>query len=533
MPNPSPPSSFSWLGRAVLALVTLGISLPAGAAERWVPLGPIGGMARQLAQRPSDPSRLYAATERVGLFASRDGGRSWQSIRAGLPEGYLLKLAVAPRDPDTLLATTYGGTPFDQVWHSEDGGTTWSPAARPPASPVFSLPIADFLFASGEPRTVYASTENGIFRSLDGGSTWDSWALQNIPTGALAQPAQTPATFFAAGNDLGDFHGAIYRSDDSGLTWRETPSVGGPGFAELPERLFFGAGVLYAQWSHALYSSSDGAITWSLAARLPNLSALDFAIAPSGTFYAATETGVYSSADGAHWSPPEVTSVDQASPRDGLSHLAVVSGGPRPGSEVVIAGGRRGFWRSADRGATWRPASRGIAVHDVLDLTVLPDSQGTVLGSFDEGLFRIDREGDSWRRHLERAFRRRLPGGFHLRSGASPGGVPGDVLRSRQDDGWRRSLDDTCRGSRPSSWAPMHRRCSSIRKPALSTSEPNPWASSAAPAPAARSAGSTAACRSTRSPVKIWSPIRRSRGCSTRGRSVRACSGWKIADEPF
>ncbi len=395
MKPPRPLGSALW----PLALV-LGLGSPAAptrAAERWVPLGPAGGMVRQLAQSPSDPARLYAATERVGLFASRDGGRSWRSIRAGLPGGYLLKLAVAPRDPDTLLATTYGGTPFDQVWHSEDGGSTWSRGTTARGRRLLP-PRRRFSVRFRRPANgVRLDRERDLpqpGRRFDLGFLGAAKRSYGRPraTGAdardLLRGRQRPRRF--SWRDLSQRRLWPHLAGDAERRWSGPRRAAGA--------VFFRAGVLYAQWSHALYSSTDGATTWSLAARLPTLSALDFAIAPSGTFYAATETGVYSSADGAHWSPSEVTSVDQATPRDGLSHLAVVSGGPRPGSETVIAGGRRGFWRSADRGASWRPASRGIAVHDVLDLAVLPNSQGTLLGSFDEGLFRIDREDDSWRR---------------------------------------------------------------------------------------------------------------------------------------
>ncbi|HEV7672665.1 MAG TPA: hypothetical protein VGS22_29445, partial [Thermoanaerobaculia bacterium] len=170
-----------------------------------------------------------------------------------------------------------------------------------------------------------------------------------------------------------------------------------------PEELFLHARTLYARTEGSLYRSTDRAATWRLAARLPTLEALDFAIAPSGTIYAATATGVYSSADGVSWSPPEASSVDQAAPKDWIFQLVLVPGGARPDGETVIAGGRRGVWRSTDRGASWKPASRGIAVHFVESLIVIPNPEGTVLGTFGDGLYRIDREGRSWQRLLPQA----------------------------------------------------------------------------------------------------------------------------------
>ncbi|HEV7668490.1 MAG TPA: hypothetical protein VGS22_08210 [Thermoanaerobaculia bacterium] len=394
-----PGSGLRTLKSALVALaLTLGggLAVPAAATERWVSVGPVGGMIRLLAQAPSDPERLYAATERFGVYRSRDGGLSWRSVRGNLEGSTILALAVAPSDSEVLLATTYGGSPRRPLWRSQDGGASWVPAVRPPKhGHTFLFPYG-FVFAPGSAQTVYAGTERGVFRSLDGGSTWDSWALPDLVVFALARDGRTPTTWFVAGRGFDDFHGAIYRSDDDGTTWRETPSAGGPGFGDPPVRLFFRAGALYAQWAGALYRSTDGAATWSLAAGLPDVYAVELDFSPSGSIYAATDAGVYSSTDGTHWSPPIVTSIDQASPRDATSQLAFLS--EAGAGETVIATGRRGVWRSTDRGGSWQAASRGIAAHDVHRLTVIPNPQGTVIGSFEDDLYRIDRAGDKWQR---------------------------------------------------------------------------------------------------------------------------------------
>ncbi|HEV7672664.1 MAG TPA: hypothetical protein VGS22_29440 [Thermoanaerobaculia bacterium] len=377
---------------ALVALaLAAGLAVPAAAVERWVPLGPSGGIVRLLTQAPSDPERLYAATDPAGIFRSRDGGRSWQSIRRGLEGPEIVRFAVDPGDSDFVLASAFGRSA--QMWRSENGGSTWTPAARPPEGAAH-----DLLFDASAPRTIYAATESGIVRSLDRGSTWNSWALPNVFTLAISRDPAAPATWFASGFEPGGLLRGIFRSDDGGVTWRVTGSVGGPGFNELPERLFFHTGNLYAQWQGALYRSTDGATTWSLAARPPTFYAYDFALSPSGSIYAATDTGVYSSTDGVSWSPPEATPIDQASPSDRISRLALLPGDSGAGSETVIAAGRRGIWRSPDGGDTWRAASRGIGARIVGNLTVIPNPKGTVLATFEDGLFRIDRDGRSWRR---------------------------------------------------------------------------------------------------------------------------------------
>ncbi|HXU34051.1 MAG TPA: hypothetical protein VN851_26055 [Thermoanaerobaculia bacterium] len=394
-PNPNP--KVRTLGRALLTLlVAAGLSSSAQAAPHWVSIGPVGGAVNRLAQAPSDPLRLYAVTFPAGLFGSRDGGISWQSINRGLEGREVRHLAIDPANPDVVLANTQGGDPYFQVWRSENGGATWVPSAKPPQGDGFYLETYDTLFDSLAPRTVYAATAFGIYRSLDGGSSWDSWALPELVTIAIARDPAAPAVWFASGQATSGSEYGLYRSDDGGITWHATPRTGAPE-STLPDRLFFRAGALYAVWSGALYRSTDGASTWSLAARLPTISANDFRFSPSGKIYAATYLGVYSSTDGVHWSPAETTSTEQSSPRDSIVGVA-----PMPG-DTVVAAGQRGVWRTTDGGRVWRAASRGLAVRGVGSLIVVPNPQGTVLGGFEEGLFRTERDGRAWQR-LPRQF---------------------------------------------------------------------------------------------------------------------------------
>ncbi len=383
------------------ALFSLGLAAgllasPAAAAERWISIGPVGGIVRQVAQSASDPMRLYAATEPSGLFRSRDGGRSWQSIDRGLEGVEVHELAVDPGNGDFVLASS-GGAAAPQIWRSTNGGQSWTAALRPPFADGFTRGAFDLLFEPVSPGTVYAATAKGLFRSLDRGATWDSWALPQLLAIAIARDPAASAVWYTSAVEPNGANGAVYRSADGGNRWAPTLGLGGPVFDELPMQLFFRAGALYAVWSGGLYRSDDGATSWSLAAHLPTLPAFDFAFGPSGAIYAATATGVYSSTDGANWSPPEVTSADQAAPRDQIVDLAFVpgaSGAP----ETVIAAGRRGLWRSADAGVSWRAASRGLAARTVGSLVAVLNAQGSVLSSLDEGIFRTDRTSDRWRR---------------------------------------------------------------------------------------------------------------------------------------
>ncbi len=389
-------STFRSLALTLLAFLFIaGLTLPLEATPRWVPIGPVGGVVRQLVQAASDPQRLYAATDPFGVFRSRDGGRSWQSIGHGLEGLDIQNLAVDPHHPEIVVANTSLGSPYNQIWRSEDGGGSWTPAVRPPTSPVgFTYPAYDLRFDTTSPLKVYAGTPGGIFRSEDGGSTWDLWALPDLITIALAQDPDAPAVWYASSFNVSRTMIGIYRSTDDGVTWTATAGAGGPGFTGQAQRLFFQGGALYAVWFGGLYRSTDGAASWSLVAHLPTLGGIDFALSPSGTIYAATFSGIYTSTDGTHWSPRETSSPERSSPRDSVVRLALVPGA----EETVIAGGRRGIWRSTDSGRTWRAASHGLDGRAVRRLIALPNPQGTLLANFEDGLYRTDRAAVSWHR---------------------------------------------------------------------------------------------------------------------------------------
>ncbi len=378
----------------LIGLIIASSSPTRGAEPRWVPIGPGGGFITVLAQAPSNPERLYAAGSPSGIFRSRDGGRSWQSIDRDLEGLEVRHLTVDPRNPDHVFADVASQSPPFQVWRSADGGNHWTSSAKPPRKGPFYYAATDIVFDAVAPRTLYAATGAGIYRSRDGGATWDPWALPDLTILALTRDPSAASVWYAAGRTLTGAPDAIYRSDDGGVTWHPTASAGSPspGSFSLPNRLFFRSGALYAVWEGALYRSIDGATTFEVAARLPTIPANDFRFSPSGAIYAATYLGVYRSTDGVHWSPSETTSVNQASPRDSVAALAPLGG------DAVVAVGNRGAWRSTDGGATWRAASRNLDARIVGDLIVVPDAKGTVIGGFAEGPFRTQRGESTWQR---------------------------------------------------------------------------------------------------------------------------------------
>ena len=140
---------------------------------------------------------LYAYDlARDRFLASRDLGRSW---REHPPRGLMLDLAVHPRDPDRLVASTSEG-----LVASDDGGDTWRALARD----------VGLLLAWPEPDALYTVDERGtVERSADGGGHRD--VVGTLGTAPEALTAASDGTLYAAGRD-----DTVAVSRDGGRTWR-------------------------------------------------------------------------------------------------------------------------------------------------------------------------------------------------------------------------------------------------------------------------------------------------------------------------
>ena len=218
----------------------------AGASWRNVsdnafPTGSIGAMD----VADSDPNVVYVGTGSEGIrsnvsigkgiYKSTDAGRTWRFV--GLPDaGQIGAVVVHPTNPDLVYAAVVGNPfasgPTRGVYRTRDGGATWQRV-------LFlsdSTGAVDIELQPGNPDIVYASMwrgarrpwtvisgggEDGIFRSRDGGDTWTRLG-GGLPTGIvgksdLAVSASAPQRVYALVEAR--VGGGLYRSDDAGERW--------------------------------------------------------------------------------------------------------------------------------------------------------------------------------------------------------------------------------------------------------------------------------------------------------------------------
>src|SRR6478752_4298419 len=85
--------------------------IPASGAHlaKWTSLGPDGGWITALVIDPDDPATIYAGTRHNGVFKTTDGGTTWNSASAGLPDPWVWDLAIDPQNTDTLYVSLDSG----------------------------------------------------------------------------------------------------------------------------------------------------------------------------------------------------------------------------------------------------------------------------------------------------------------------------------------------------------------------------------------------------------------------------------------
>jgi photosystem II stability/assembly factor-like uncharacterized protein len=132
----------------------------------------------------ASPGHLYGPNRERGVFKTTDGGRSWNQVLAIDDNTGAFDLAMDPRDPQVLYATTHqrrrapwgynGGGPGSGIHKTTDGGRTWSRLRR--GLPAGDLGIIGLDIHRADPRILYAVVEHAggkdLFRTDDGGETW-------------------------------------------------------------------------------------------------------------------------------------------------------------------------------------------------------------------------------------------------------------------------------------------------------------------------------------------------------------------------
>ena len=168
-----------------------------------------GGRVKDIEFHPTDPNTFFVSTFKGGLFKTTDYGKSWMPISDNLTEQVYV-CEVSKTYPDTILIGTDNG-----VYISGDGGTSWSQTG-------ISTKTKALLIKSNDSKTIIAGSDDGIRLSTNAGATWSIVKSASKVEDLDSHPVNPQILYAATNNSPSNF----FRSEDGGLTWTENTSFG-------------------------------------------------------------------------------------------------------------------------------------------------------------------------------------------------------------------------------------------------------------------------------------------------------------------
>lgn len=381
---------------------------------RWRSIGPPrAGRARALAGVPSQPNVFYIGFDNGGVWRSTDFGSTWTPLFDDQPTGSIGAIAVAPSDPNTIYVGSGAGiirpdlATGDGVYKSTDAGKTWTHLGLRDSQMIANIEVDPgnpnrlFVAALGHPYG--PNSERGIFRSTDGGATFEKVLYKDEYTSGndVRIDPKNPNTIYAAlwqqqqgfyeNGAFGGTDGGIFKSTDGGSHWSKLtgglPPVIEANLAIAPGN----TRVIYAMIAHpggggaegrgggrggrgggangsiGFYKSTDAGEHWTLATEDPRIA----------------ETG-------SQRHPPDTRPLG----RIGGGDLPTITVDPR--NENVVYSCSTVFWRTEDGGLTWSAVRGAPGGDDYQKSWVNPNFPQIILLVSDQGGVVSANRGESW-----------------------------------------------------------------------------------------------------------------------------------------
>jgi len=261
-------------------------------AMKWRNIGPFrGGRSVAVAGHPDQPYTFYFGATGGGVWKTEDGGITWYNISdSSFQWSSVGAIAVAPSDPNVIYvgmgeSCLRGNiSPGDGVYKSTDGGKTWQHVGLEKTHFIGKICVhpqnPDVVYVAAMGHVFGSNPERGVYRSTDGGKTWEKILYRNDRTGAidLVIDPTNPRILYAAlweayrnpwSLSSGGPGSGLFKSTDGGDTWEEL--TGHPG---MPARPIGKIGVTVSParpdrvWAiieakeGGVFRSDDGGKTW-------------------------------------------------------------------------------------------------------------------------------------------------------------------------------------------------------------------------------------------------------------------------------
>lgn len=383
----------------LLVLVSTFVSKPAAAQQyppslyqglHWRMIGPFrGGRTRAVAGVPSQPNVFYVGAVDGGVWKSDDYGRTWIPVFDNEPTQSIGAIAVAPSDPNIVYVASGEGLQRpdlsigDGIYKSTDAGKSWTHLGLQDGEQIPALAIdprnPNRIFAAVLGHPFGANAERGIFRSTDGGATWQKVLYKDNNTGGSdveIDPANSDVIYASLWqsrlgpwedkNQFQGVNGGLFKSSDGGDTWKKLTKG-------LPENLAQIDVTVSPSQSNRLYAT----------------------VATTEATAYATDKGVgfYRSDDGGeNWY--RVTDDPRPAMKIGGGDLPVPKVDPK--NPDIVYSASIVTVRSRDGGKTWESLRGAPGGDDYQNLWINPINPDIILLVSDQGALVTVNGGQSW-----------------------------------------------------------------------------------------------------------------------------------------
>jgi photosystem II stability/assembly factor-like uncharacterized protein len=367
-------------------------------ALHWRSIGPTrAGRGRSAVGVPSQPNVFYVGFDNGGVWRSTDYGSNWEPLFDRESSGSIGAIAVAPSNPDVIYVGTGAGiirpdlATGDGMYKSTDAGRTWTHLGLRESQMIAWIEVdprnPDRLFVAALGHPYGPSAERGIFRSTDGGRTFEKVLYQDEYTSGndVRIDPGDPNTVYAAlwqqqqafweGGDFGGGSGGIFKSTDGGTTWRQLTNG-------LPQVLEANLGV----------APSNPRVLYATVA----------AVNPSG---GSGPIGFYQSTDGGEQWTLKTHGPNASSGATGTTDprpLGRIGGGDLPPitvdptNERVVYSASIVMWRTEDAGDSWSAVRGAPGGDDYQRIWINPNDPNIILAVADQGAVISGNRGVSW-----------------------------------------------------------------------------------------------------------------------------------------
>jgi photosystem II stability/assembly factor-like uncharacterized protein len=377
-------------------LLSLGIAAVAAAsypnsvqAQVWRQAGPPGGTVISLAADPNNTSTLFLGSSDGHVFTSTDEGQHWQMIsRIGAGQDDIIThIIIDPRDSNRLYASTWtlysGG---GGVYRSDDGGRSWNIVG------LAHETVRALTQSPTDPKLLLAGSLTGVYRSLDEGASWVKITPDNHPDlnrfDSLAFDPKDNNIIYA-----GTYH-LPWKTTDGGKTW--FPVVKGMiDDSDVMNIIVDPANSdnVHAVACSGMYHSLNAGTDWVKYKSIPNIYRRTQLIRmdPSNPeiLYAGTTSGL--------WKTVNEKDFRRLTPGDWIINAMIID--KKNPQKLIIGTEREGVQISNDGGETFTSANVGFHHMHISDVAVDRDHPGRALVvlTFDNDAFIATNDaGNSW-----------------------------------------------------------------------------------------------------------------------------------------